>query len=114
MKDAQKVPCFPLVQVLVQTPLLRPRGIEFLTSTPLEALIIEIEETQRELKGAQEELKSWEGERRAFFEKEARLYHQRLRSAEVYREYQALLTRRDLWEAELTRLKELLGNRASE
>lgn len=47
MKDAQKVPCFPLVQVLVQTPLLRPRGIEFLTSTPLEALIIEIEETQR-------------------------------------------------------------------
>lgn len=50
MKDAQKVPCFPLVQVLVQTPLLRPRGIEFLTSTrvpALEALIIEIEETQR-------------------------------------------------------------------
>jgi hypothetical protein len=77
----------------------------------LEALLRQIEETQSDLKSAKEELKCWEEEGRAFFEKEARLYHEAQKSAELQRECDALLSKRDRQEAELAALREQLAKR---
>lgn len=75
----------------------------------LEALLKQIEETQSELRRAKGELVSWEEEGRAFFEKEARLYHEAQKSAELHRECEALLSKRDIQEAELAALREQLA-----
>ena len=79
----------------------------------LEALLRQIEETQSELRRAKAELGSWEEEGRAFFEKEARLYHEAQKSAELQRECEALLSKRDRQEAELAALREQLAKRRS-
>jgi hypothetical protein len=78
-------------------------------SAALEALLIQIEETQSELRRARGELGFWEEEGRAFFEKEARLYHEAQKSAELQRECEALLSKRDRQEAELAALREQLA-----
>ena len=77
----------------------------------LEALLKQIEETQSELSRAKAELLSWEEEGRAFFEKEARLYHEAQKSAALQRESEALLIKRESQEAELAALREQLAKR---
>lgn len=106
--------CRALCLILLLTPCL-PRGLlPDLNEVPpraaaLEALLKQIEETQSELRRAKGELVSWEEEGRAFFEKEARLYHEAQKSAELQRECEALLIKRDIQEAELAALREQLA-----